>query len=299
MSGYDGRVVLAVLSLLVAAAGVVDEAAYRREVEAWRRAREARLVAEGGWLSLAGLSWLKPGANRFGADPESGGVLPDGAPTHAGSFVLESGRVTVEVAPGVAVTLRGHPVTKAVLRSDAGGATPDVLTLGALTIQVIERHGRLAIRLKDQNSQARRTFTGIDHYPVRPEYRVVARFIPNPGPTTIRVPDVLGLTEDMPSPGHVEFELGGQKLRLDPVIESPGDTQLFFVFRDRTSGKTTYGAGRFLYAEAPADGHVILDFNKAYNPPCSFTPFATCPLPPPQNHLAVPVEAGERHVPHR
>jgi uncharacterized protein (DUF1684 family) len=272
-------------------------AVYRKEVETWRREREERLKADGGWLTVAGLFWLEPGVNRFGAAASNDIVLPSPAPPQAGSFVLESGRITVDVAPGVPVTLGGNLVTRMQLRSDADGAAPDVLALGALTFQVIERGGRLAVRLKDANSAARRSFKGLTWYPVKAEYRVTAQFTPYDKPIAITVPSIIGVAEPMMSPGFASFELAGHRLRLDPVSE-PGETRLFFVIRDATSGRATYGGGRFLYADPPRDGRIVLDFNEAYSPPCAFTPYATCPLPPPQNRLPISVEAGEKTPEH-
>lgn len=282
----------------------LDPAAHRREVEAWQKARDARLRSDTGWLTLAALYWLHPGVNRFGAAAGNDLVLPPGAPAQAGTLRLDAGQVTVELAAGGSATVAGQPITKRVLRSDTGGAEPDVVALGSVTLQIIERQGRLAVRVKDRNSEVRRTFKGMTYFAIDPRYRVVARFTPHPQPRSISVPSVLGSAETLPSPGIATFELGGQSCSLEPVIENPGDTQLFFIFRDRTAGKTTYGAGRFLYAEPPRNGEVVLDFNKAYSPPCAFTPFATCPLPPPQNRLPLAIEAGERyqgdaaHAPH-
>lgn len=270
--------------------------AYRREVETWRVERQARLKAEGGWLSLAGLYWLKPGLNRFGSERVNDLVLPARAAPRAGTFRLEAGRVTVEALPGVPLLLAGKPITRAELRSDAAGA-PDVVSLGDLTLQVIARGDRLGIRLKDPRSATRQGFKGLAWFPVRPEYRVSARFVAHAAPVSITVPTVLGTAETMPSPGSALFELGGKSVRLDPVLE-PGETQLFFIFRDATSGESTYGGGRFLYADPPKDGQVVLDFNKAYSPPCAFTPYATCPLPPSQNRLPIAVEAGEKGAGH-
>jgi uncharacterized protein (DUF1684 family) len=284
-------VLLLCLILAQVAAGAGD-GAYRREIESWREQRLARLQADGGWLTVAGLAWLKPGANRFGADPGNDVILPaHGAPARAGVFRVEAGKVTVEVARGVPITLAGKPVTRATLRTDVAGE-PDVLALGPLTMQIIERGGRLGVRTKDRESAARRDFKGTSWYPIRPEYRVTARFIPRDKPTTIAVPSVIGVTEAMPSPGTAEFQLAGKTLRLEPVLET-GETQLFFIFRDATTGHGTYGGGRFLYADPPQDGQVVLDFNKAYSPPCAFTAHATCPLPPTRNHLPIAIEAGE------
>ena len=280
------------VAVAVAAAGAFDGAAHRREVEAWQKARDARLRADGGWLTLAGLTWLKPGANRFGSDARNEIVLPAPAPARAGAFVLDGDKVHVEVAAGVPVTRAGQPTDARALRTDAGGAEPDVLALGPLTMQVIERHGRLAIRLKDNDSPTRRQFKGLRYYPIDARYRIVARFVPHARPVTITVPNVLGLPEAEPSPGYAELALGGKTFRLDPVTE-PGEPRLFFIFRDLTAGRTTYGSGRFLYADPPRNGQIVLDFNQAYTPPCAFTPYATCPLPPEQNRLPIAIEAGE------
>ena len=289
------------LAAAVAAASVT-EPAYVRAIEAWRRERLARLTADGGWLTVAGLFWLKEGANRFGADAANDIVLPaHSAPAHAGTLVLEKGRVRVEVRPGVAVTLAGKSVTAVGLRSDAGGATSDVLSLGALTLQIIDRGGRLGVRVKDMKSAARAKFKGLRYFPIDSRYRVVATFVPNAKPVSLNVPNVLGTVESMPSPGTASFTIAGlpaaQPLRLDAVLE-PGETQLFFIFRDPTAGKTTYGAGRFLYADPPVDGKVVLDFNRAYSPPCAFTAYATCPMPPASNKLPVAIEAGEMFAGH-
>jgi uncharacterized protein (DUF1684 family) len=279
--------------MTAAALAAGDPAAYTRDVEGWRRGREERLTADGGWLTVVGLAWLSPGRNTFGAAAGNSVLLPaHSSPRRGGAFVVEGDRVTIEVAPGVEVTRAGKPVTRAQLRTDAGGADPDVLALGAVTMQVLARGDRLAVRIKDRRSAARATFKGLRWYPVKPEYRVTARFRPHETPTTIRVDSVVGIAEPMVSPGTVEFEIGGKTVHLDPVLE-PGERQLFFIFRDATTGRTTYGGGRFLHADPPRDGVVVLDFNRAYTPPCGFTAFATCPLPPAQNRLPVAIEAGE------
>ncbi len=280
-----------------AAAAAVDAAidvAHVRDVDSWRREREGRLIADGGWLTVAGLFWLKPGANRFGADASNDIVLPaHSAPAFAGSFVLDGRRVGVDVLPGAAVALAGKPVGKAALKADTGGADPDVLSLGALTMQIIDRGNRLGVRLKDMRSPARRAFKGLRFFSVKRQYRISARFVPHAKPKTLDVPTVIpGVTETITGPGVVTFDIDGKSVRLEPVLE-PGSTELFFIFRDKTAGKTTYGGGRFLYADMPRDGFVVLDFNKAYSPPCAFTAHATCPLPPEQNRLPVAIEAGE------
>jgi uncharacterized protein len=268
--------------------------AYTAAIEKWRADRETRLKAEGGWLSVAGLFWLKEGTNTFGTDPASDIVLPkDAAPAHAGTFALEGGKATVQAEPGVGLTCEGKPVIRRALRSDTGGDEPDVLKLGRLTMTVIERGGRYAIRLRDNDSKMRREFTGLHWFPVKEPYRVTARYVSYPSLKPVTVPNILGATEKMPSPGYAVFTLDGKEVRLEGVLEEPNATELFFIFKDGTSGKETYPAGRFLYSDLPKHGEVVLDFNKAYNPPCAFTPYATCPLPPEQNRLPMRIEAGE------
>lgn len=286
---------LAALFAAAAAAPAADSASqgYAAEIQKWRADREARLKAEGGWLSVAGLFWLPAGESRFGSDKASEIVLPASAPPHAGVLSFARGETRFQLEPGVVATIEGRAVTGGVLKPDSSGS-PDVLALGHLTLQVIERGGRFGIRLKDMDSEARRHFAGLQWFPARESYRVVAAWVPNTTPTTIPIPNVLGQVQEMPSPGHAVFTLNGKKLRLDPVLEEPDASELFFIFRDETAPSETYGAGRFLYSEMPKDGTLVLDFNKAYSPPCAFTPYATCPLPPKQNRLPVRIEAGEK-----
>jgi hypothetical protein len=285
--------------LLVAACTIVtltaraDSPSYAADIQAWRAKREARLKADGGWLTVAGLFWLKEGANRFGSGKDNDVVLPASAPDWAGVFEFQAGKVKLRLEAGVPATIEGKTVTTADMRPDTSGS-PDVLTLGPLTMHVIERGGRFGIRLKDSDSPARKAFKGLEWFPVSEQYRVTARFVPYDPPRRIMIPNVLGDASEMPSPGYASFNLGGKELRLDPVLEDAESEELFFIFRDETSGKGTYGGGRFLYTEKPKAGSVVLDFNKAYSPPCAFTRYATCPLPPKQNRLGVRIEAGEK-----
>jgi uncharacterized protein (DUF1684 family) len=285
--------VMALLAAGLSLSAGGDEA-YRAEVQKWRADREARLRADGGWLTVAGLFWLKEGPNRFGTDRAGDIVLPDGsAPAKAGVFELRGEQVTVALEPGANGRLGGTPVSGAsAMRPDTSGSR-DVLEMGALSLNVIKRGERYGIRLKDKNSAIRKNFTGLRWFDIKEDYRVEARWVSYPQPKPVKVPNVLGQTEAMPSPGYAEFTLDGKPVRLDGVLEDPLAEELFFILRDQTSGKETYGAGRFLYADLPKGGRVVLDFNKAYNPPCAFTPYATCPLPPPQNWMPVRVEAGE------
>jgi uncharacterized protein len=271
--------------------------AHARQVEEWRQGRIRRLTSDEGWLAVAGLFWLKEGANPFGSGKDNAVVLPGPIPAKVGVFHLAKGVVTVELPAASPVTLAGQPLTgKRELRPDVPGPA-DVLAVGDLRLLVIPRDGRVGIRMRDLNSPQRKAFQGIESFPVRPEYRVRARFIPHQNRTSIKVPNVLGGVTAMTSPGRLHFELGGQALSLDAVLEEPTDKRLFIIFRDATAGRETYGAGRFVYTEAlPEKGEVVVDFNKAYNPPCAFTAFATCPLPPPQNRVRLRIEAGEKRV---
>jgi uncharacterized protein (DUF1684 family) len=262
---------------------------YQAEIESWRQRMDESLRAERGWLTLAGLFWLNQGTNHFGASPDNEIVLPgESAPAHAGSFVFQAGTATLHAA-AAGVAVNGQPATTAQLHSDTDAA-PDLVTIGDLTMQVIQRGKRHAIRLWDQRSPARVAFTGRRWYPVNESYRLSARFAPYDPPLTLPVPNILGETEQRPSPGYAVFSIDGHEHSLDAVTE--GD-QLFFIFRDQTAGDTSYPAGRFLKAAFPQNGLITLDFNRAYSPPCAFTAFATCPLPPPRNHLPLRIEAGE------
>jgi uncharacterized protein (DUF1684 family) len=258
------------------AAGVLLAASYESEILSWRAEREQRLKSDNGWLTVAGLYWLKEGRNSFGAAKTNDIVLPDG-PAQAGWFELHDGKVSVHVSGEAARTLEPD-------REAAGS----VVRIEGLTMFPIKRGSRYGIRLRDKNSSFRRDFRGLHWYPIKEAARITARFVAEPA--KMSVPNILGETEQATSPGYVLFHWEGREFRLRATAE---DGRLFFVFRDFTSGKETYPAGRFLYAEMPQNGHVVLDFNKAYNPPCAFTPYATCPLPTPENRMPVRIEAGE------
>jgi uncharacterized protein (DUF1684 family) len=247
------------------------------DVEKWRADYESGLKAPSGWLSVAGLFWLHEGSNVVGSDPQSDVVLPEGTPARAGVLRLNSGKATFEPASGTPVAIKPD--------------SSDTFRFGAVEMTLIERGGKTGARLRDPNAATRRDFTGCKWFPAAESWDVHARWVAYPEPKKIAILNVLGMTSQEPSPGYAEFTLQGQKLRLEPVVE---DNQLFFMFKDQTSGKSTYAAGRFLYADMPKDGAVELDFNKAKNPPCAFTAFATCPLPPKQNALPVALEAGEK-----
>jgi uncharacterized protein (DUF1684 family) len=250
---------------------------------------------------VAGLFWLPEGVSRFGTGPGVDFVLPAGsAPPVAGEFVRKGAGVSVSLAAGVAGTVGEQALGSEPrpLQTDAAGS-PDVLRLGRLSLHVIARGDRLGVRLKDPESATRKKFAGLQWYDVAESYRVEARFVPYDKPHAVRVPNILGQSEDMPSPGYASFKMEGKDVRLEGVLESPDADELFFILKDQTSGRGTYPAGRFLYTPLPKDGVLVLDFNKAYNPPCAFTEFATCPLPPRQNWMPVAVRAGEKDYGHR
>lgn len=257
------------------------------EVEAWREGRYAALRREIGWLSLAGLGWLKAGVNLVGSDPDADVVLPGGPPT-AGTVTVTDERV---MADGE-FRYDGRRVTGLRLMSDQEEEAT-ILELGSLRICLIERAGRLALRTWDLDAPERKAFTGIDHWPIDAAWRLEARFEPTPD-RTIAVPDVLGTDDEEPSPGDVAFEVAGQTYRLQ-ALHGGDSGELWLVFGDATNGDETYGGGRFVYTSAPdAGGALVVDFNRAYNPPCVFSPYATCPLPWPANRLPLRIEAGER-----
>jgi uncharacterized protein len=280
----------------VAAAGcrprAAQDPAYVASIEQWRAGRIARLTKPDGWLTLAGLSWLRPGENTVGSDPGSAVRLPSSAPSRAGSIVLEGRAARWIPAAGVAAESGGKPAGGMPLASDENG-DPTVLRLGSVSFFVIQRGDRTGVRVRDSESPVRKTFKGLEHYPVSARWRFDARFIPFDPPRHISVPTILGFPEDDVAPGEIEFSFGGKLYRLVAVLEQ-GSDELFVIFGDRTNGRSTYGGGRFVYAPMPKQGRTVLDFNKAYNPPCVFTPHATCPLPPAPNHLPFEVEAGEK-----
>lgn len=265
--------------LLLAGAALAANTPYRDDIARWRADRESALRAPEGWLSVAGLFWLHEGDNVAGADPRSDIVLPPGSSNPAakrvGVFRLEKGTVT----------FNGR-----VLKPDDPGP-PDMLHFGSVAVHVINRGGKLGIRMRDPEAKTRREFTGCKWFPIDEKWRVKARWTAFAKPTAIAITNILGMTDQEPSPGFAEFSINGHPLRLQPVTE---EDHLFFMFKDPTSARDTYGAGRFLYADMPKDGVVELDFNKAENPPCAFTAFATCPLPPKQNFLSVAIDAGEK-----
>jgi uncharacterized protein (DUF1684 family) len=267
---------------------------YDEEMRAWRKSRIQELTGEDGWLALAGLYWLQPGKNTIGSGASRDIVLSAGkAPDYAGSIWLDDGKIRIDAAPGAGITAGGKPVSTLELHSDeAGKAT--VLKLGSLSFHVIKRRDKLGLRVKDRDNPDRVSFKGLDYYPVDTGWRLEGTFVPYAPHKLIPITNILGMVEDQKSPGAISFQVAGITYQLDAVKEE-GSKDLFIMFADKTTGTETYGSGRYLYAPMPsAHGKSIIDFNKAYNPPCAFTTFATCPLPPRQNRLPIAVQAGEK-----
>ena len=285
---------LALLPICLLCVSARTQDAYIKAVDTWHAERIARLLAEDGWLSLIGRDWLNPGKNTLGSAPGSAVLLPDwAAPAHAGLFILDGTTVHFLPLPGSGILMNGKPAVEAVLVSDAD-EKPDILQAGRVRFYVIRRGNRFGIRLKDPEAPTRKAFHGVPRYPVDPAWRVEADFISYAKPRIRDLPTVLGTTESMTAPGLLRFKLAGHEITLEPMVEDPEHPELFLIFKDSTSVHDTYAAGRFLYADMPRDGKVVLDFNRAINPPCAFTLFATCPLPPKQNQLTIAVAAGEK-----
>jgi len=276
----------------------IDASAYAKEIAQWQAQRLADLKSEDGWLTLVGLFWLKEGDNKIGSDKSNDIVLsPEKIGTQTGAFVLKNGIVQFETPPTSGFTVEGKPVTHLVLKSDEEGS-PTVLQLGSLTLQIIKRGEKLGVRVKDKQNSDRVNFQGTQFYPTDLKWRVDAQFVPYNPPKAVSITNVLGMESGETSPGAVVFEVEGKTYRLDAITEK-GETKYFMIIADKTSGKETYPAGRYLYVDPPdASGRIVIDFNKAYSPPCAFTKFATCPLPPRQNRLPFAIEAGEKYSGH-
>jgi uncharacterized protein (DUF1684 family) len=282
-------------ALIATTAAASDLQSERASVEKWRAERVAELTRETGWLTLVGLFWLSPGENTFGRAPSNTLVLnhPSLAET-AGTFVIVGDRIRFTAKPGSGITHGGQPVTSIDLVSDAK-ESPTVVSSGSLRFFIIERSGKFGVRVRDVASPRRRDFQGLRYFPIALEWVFDARFEPYEPRRQIRIVNILGLEEDMVSPGAVVFTKDGKEMRLDTVLDGADATDLFIMFADGTSGHDTYGAGRFLHVPFAADGRTVVDFNKAYNPPCAFNDFATCPLPPYQNRVKVQIAAGEKN----
>lgn len=281
------------ISLLFSFSVKRDDSDYEKEIKAWQQTRVESLKKENGWLNLAGLFWLEEGRNSFGASTENKIIFPkDKSKQLLGDFILEKGEVFVEIKANAEVfnenqsveKLKIFPVEKTI-----------ILKHNSLRWFVIKRGEKYAIRLRDLESPFLKEFHGIETFPIDSKWKIKAKFVATEG-KKIPILDVTGQTNQQDSPGVLVFSIAGKEYKLDALKE--GD-EFFIIFGDKTNKKETYGAGRFLYATKPdVEGYTYLDFNKAYNPPCAFTPYATCPLPPKQNNLPIEVKAGERNYGH-
>lgn len=280
-------------SWMLVLALLVPATAAAQDVEAWRAQRLERLQKPDGWLSLVGLHWMESGSHAVGHADDNDIVLATG-PAHLGRILFTDRAATFEPAKNAGVLVDGQPLTAPiVLKPDSVGVpTTIAFDEGQASFQLIERNDRFALRVRDARAATRTGFKGIDSFPIDSAWKFDARFEPHPPGKTIPIVNVLNMIEPMVNPGVVVFEKDGKTHRLEAVDE--GDGQLFLIFADRTNAKDTYGAGRFLYAAPAVDGKTVVDFNKAYNPPCAFNAYSTCPLPPPENRLDLAVTAGEK-----
>ena len=265
---------------------------YLQEINEWHSKRTENLKKENGWLNLVGLYWLKPGDNTFGSAKENDIVFPVNAPAFIGTFTLNDSVVSIHVNSEIKVLHDSLVVSEMDLQHDLSGS-PTVLKLDTFRWFIIKRGEKYGVRLRDLDAPLLKEFKGIERFPVNEDWRIKADFIPYDSPKKIMVPNILGAFDEEMVIGKLKFKLQDKEFYLDPIDN--GD-KLFIIFADETNGESTYGAGRFLYSDKPdSSGKVILDFNKAYNPPCVFTKYATCPLPPEQNRLAAKITAGEKN----
>jgi len=272
---------------------ITDEAAYMEEMEAWQQQRLERLKSKNGWLSLAGLFWLKEGENSFGSDPGNDIQFPEKAEAFSGSLHLDKGKVMLKVTEGVEISVKDSLITEIELKDDHSPNTTR-LQQGDLAWYIVKRGERYGIRLRDHKHPRINELDHIPSYPIKTSYVVEATLESFDAPKTMIVATPLeGFTESYECPGILNFRINGTALQLHPFISGEG---YFLVIADETTGLETYGAGRFMYATPDSTGRIILDFNKAYNPPCAFSPYATCPMPPRENFLPFAIEAGEKSV---
>ena len=275
----------------------IDANTYAKEIDQWHQERWKELNNESGWLTLIGLFWLKEGENKFGSDPDNDIILPkEKVAGHAGTLSLHNGIVRMDATQD-GTTVDGKAIKPLDLKSDADDH-PTIVRLASVSFQIIKRGDKLGLRVKDSQNPDRVNFKGTEFYPADLKWRLDAQFEPYNPPKAMPITNVLGMESSESSPGAVKFEVNGKEYRLDAITEKD-EPRLFMIISDTTSGKDSYPAGRYLYVDPPdASGHLIIDFNKAYSPPCAFTKFATCPLPPKQNRLPFAVEAGEKYKRH-
>jgi uncharacterized protein (DUF1684 family) len=269
----------------------MDVRHYQEDVAAWRQTLDGSLRRENGWLALAGLFWLREGDNAFGSDPANPVVLPGEAAAQLGVFRLTADAITLYTTLGADVRINGDVVREAVLLPDSSG-TPTRVTIGQVSMIVIQREAMYAIRMWDNGRSQRHTFPGRQWYSLQPNYCLTTTFTPSNAPQAMTMNRSLGADFELPTVGSVTFTLNGEEYSLLAFMEADG--KLFLPFKDKTSGQETFGAGRYFKTDIPQNNTITLDFNRAYHPPCFFTPYATCTLPPRQNWLPIAIEVGER-----
>lgn len=266
---------------------------YVDQINQWHQKRVERLTSADGWMSLAGLFWLQEGENTFGADSSNDIIFPKKAPDFIGTLILKDGNIIVRILPDAKILHDEESVKEIPMTTDADGE-PTILSYGTLSWYVIKRSNDFAVRLKDSDNPIIKSFHGIERYPVDPAWRLQAAFETYNPQKSISVPTILGTIDEEPSPGALIFKIQNKAYRLD-VIGELDDDQFFVIFGDETNKTETYESGRYVYVDTPgSNGKTTIDFNKAYNPPCAFTVFATCPFPPQQNILPVKITAGEK-----
>jgi len=278
---------------------VLQTSSYRADVEKFRKQRETEIGGETGWAALTDLAWTPTGDHTIGRGAKNDVVLKaPSAPEQLGRITVSDNAIALHVAPGVAAKVKGQPATNIELKPNISSA--DGVSVGDVTVVAIKRGNRIGLRVWDRQAPTRRAFAGLKWYQIDAKWRVEATFVPHQPVGTIKIQNIIGDLIDMPNPGTAVFTIGGQKYELEALLESDDADELFFMFKDGTSNKTTYGAGRYLYTPLPKNGKVTIDFNRAMNPPCAFTNFATCPLPPVKNRLSLAITAGEldHKIPH-
>jgi uncharacterized protein len=280
--------------IILASLNIFAQSDYQAGIQKWREKKENDLKSDNGWLTLTNLAWLKEGINTIGSAANNNIVLPKPTAQQIGIIEFKQGKANLSISEGVDVLGDGRKISSIELKSDAEGK-PTLVQIGEVSFTLIKREDRYGIRVRDVNSLNRAKFTNLHWFPVDESYRVTADFEAYDTPKEIEIPNVLGGTFKMKSPGLLKFRLGGESYSLEPVEE--GD-EYFIIFSDLTNRTTTYQPGRFLYSAKAKNGKVVLDFNQAYNPPCAFTEYATCPLPPAQNRLKTEIKAGEMRYDH-
>jgi uncharacterized protein (DUF1684 family) len=279
---------LIILTMLVATA--INASTWQQDLEQWKTERVTGLTQAHGWLSLIGMEWFKKGKNSIGSADDNDIVLPHGL-AHIGTFNYDGKKITFSAEEGANIKVNEKSFTGTLKVNMDSSGEPSVFTTDSYLFYVIER-GKPALRIKDSSAETLTHFKGLEYFPATEDFRVEAQFNAYQPAKEIEIINVLGLLSKELAVGYLSFNIDNKDFRLD-VLDAEDD--YYIIFADKTSGRSTYGPGRFLYVpKATAAQKLVIDFNKAYNPPCAFTDYSTCPLPPPQNRIPVYIEAGEK-----